>query len=111
MSHTYTNLITHFIFSTKDRAPEIQTDLHERLLPYMGGIIGELKGVPLAINAMPDHVHLLISLAADVAPAEMMRVVKTNSSRWVHEHFPEYKAFAWQKGYAAFSVSESGADK
>src|SRR5213595_3104650 len=111
MSHTYTNLLIHFIFSTKDRAPEIDEDLHERLLPYIGGIIKELKGSPLAINAMPDHVHLLLSLAADVAPAEMMRVVKTNSSRWVHERFPKHKSFAWQKGYGAFSVSESNANK
>src|SRR3982751_1850982 len=98
MSHTYTHLLTHFIFSTQDRVPHIQEKLRDRLLPYLGGIVGELKGVALAINAMPDQVHLLISLAADVAPAEIMRVVKTNSSRWVHENFAEYKTFAWQKG-------------
>jgi len=111
MSHTYTHLLTHFIFSTKDRLPHIQDKLRERLLPYLGGIIKELKAAPLAINAMPDHVHLLISLSADVAPAEMMRIVKTNSSRWIHEGFAEHKSFAWQKGYGAFSVSESNAEK
>jgi REP element-mobilizing transposase RayT len=73
----------------------------------MGGIVREVKGVAVAINAVADHVHMLVHMPADVAPAEMMRVVKTNSSRWIHEQWPSHKSFAWQAGYGAFSVSES----
>jgi REP element-mobilizing transposase RayT len=64
MSHTYTNLLTHVIFSTKDRAPLITAALHDDLLAYMGGIVRELGGALRAANARPDHVHLLCSSPA-----------------------------------------------
>ena len=110
MAHTYYNLLIHFIFSTKDRAPFIDEHIRERLIRYMGGVVRELKGTAEAINAVEDHVHILISMSSDVAAGEMMRVVKTNSSRWVHETWPA-REFAWQEGYAAFTVSESNAEK
>ena len=56
---------------------------------------------------MPDHVHLLVSLDKQVSMSEALRIVKTNSSRWVHETFPDLSGFAWQVGYGAFSVSAS----
>ncbi len=56
---------------------------------------------------MPDHVHGLLQLTADVAIAEAIRTVKSNSSRWIHRTFPTMRAFAWQNGYGAFTVSES----
>ena len=84
MSHTYTNLLAHVIFSTKDREPLITAALHDDLLAYMCGIVRELGGALRAANSRPDHVHLLCSLPATVATADALRVVKTNSSRWVH---------------------------
>jgi REP element-mobilizing transposase RayT len=63
----------------------------------------------LIINGPADHVHLLVSLPATESIAELLRVVKTNSSRWVHEQIPAQKRFAWQAGYAAFTVSGSRA--
>ena len=56
---------------------------------------------------MPDHVHLLVSLDKQISMAETMRIVKANSSRWVHETFPALSGFAWQAGYGAFAVSYS----
>jgi len=106
MSHTYTNLLTHVIFSTKDRAPLIAAPLHDDLLAYLGGIVRELGGSLRAANARPDHVHLLCSLPPTVAVADAMRVVKTNSSRWVHRD-RRIAGFDWQTGYGAFSVSHS----
>src|SRR5829696_6743725 len=88
MAHTFYNLLIHFIFSTKDRAPYIDEQIRERLIRYVGGVVRESKGTPEAINAVADHVHLLISMSSDVSPGEMMRVVKANSSRWVHEQWP-----------------------
>jgi len=106
MSHTYTNLLTHVIFSTKDRAPLITSALQDDLLGYLGGMVRELGGALRAANARPDHVHLLCSLPPTVATADALRVVKTNSSRWLHRSrgFP---GFDWQTGYGAFSVSHS----
>jgi len=111
MPHTYTDVLIHFIFSTKDRAPLIANEIRERVIGYLGGIIRELKGSPMSINAVADHVHALIRMPSDVSPAEMIRVVKTNSSRWVHEQWPAQESFAWQTGYGAFSVSESNLDQ
>jgi REP element-mobilizing transposase RayT len=108
MSHTYTNLLTHVIFSTKDREPLITAALHDDLLAYMGGIVRELGGALRAANARPDHVHLLWSLPPTVATADALRVVKTNSSRWVHRS-RRLAGFDWQTGYGAFSVSHSRA--
>jgi putative transposase len=111
MAHTFANLLTHVIFSTKDRIGFIDADLGPSLYPYMGGIIREINGTALAINGPQDHVHLLVSLPANVAISDAMRVLKTNSSRWVHEQWPQRRGFAWQTGYGVFSVSQSNADQ
>ena len=107
MPHTYTNLITHVIFSTKERLPFIDGELRPELYAYLGGIVREMKGKALVINGVADHVHLLISLPPSLPVADITRVLKTNSSRWIHEKWPAKKAFSWQAGYGAFSVSES----
>src|SRR5882757_5675481 len=110
MSHTYTRLLVHAIFSTKDRQPVITADLKPRLLAYMGDIAHDLKAKALATNAVTDHVHLLLSLPATVSVAELLRVAKANSSKWVHDTWPD-RHFGWQTGYGAFSVSESNEDQ
>ncbi len=110
MPHSFASLLVHVIFSTKNRLPDLSAELADRLFAYMGGILKERKGVPLIINGPADHVHLLVSLPATESVAELVRVVKTNSSRWVHEQFPDQKRFAWQVGYAAFTVSGSRVD-
>lgn len=107
MARTYTNLLNHIVFSTKDRQPLLTPVLRERLFPYMGGIVKNLNGVALLISGVADHVHVLGSLPATIALSEFVSKLKSNSSKWVHETFPEYRLFAWQAGYAAFSVSAS----
>jgi REP element-mobilizing transposase RayT len=110
MPHTFTSLLVHVVFSTKDRAPELSPELAVRLFPYMGGIVRECKGTALIINGPADHVHALLSIPATISIADILRVLKTNSSRWVHEQFPERKRFGWQAGYGAFTVSGSQSD-
>lgn len=107
MAHTFTNLLIHVIFSTKDRRPLLNAEVKTRLFPYLGGIIRELDGRSILINGPADHVHILFSLPAKHSLSEMMRVLKANSSVWVHENFPRNREFASQTGYAAFSVSAS----
>ena len=107
MAHTFTNLLCHVIFSTKDRLPQIDADLRPRLMAYLGGIVRELNATPVIANGPDDHVHLLVGVPATLAVADLVRVVKANSSRWVHEQLPHRSAFAWQAGYGAFSVSRS----
>lgn len=73
----------------------------------MAGIVAEAKGKALNINGPSDHVHLLLSLPASIAVADAVRVIKTNSSKWVHDTWNDRAGFAWQAGYGAFSVSLS----
>ena len=107
MAHTFTNLLTHIIFSTKDRMPTLEPDLKQRLFPYMGGIFRELGATAHLINGPTDHVHILASIPAKLAPAEIVGTVKSNSSGWIHKEFSAQRLFSWQVGYAAFSVSHS----
>ena len=107
MAHTFTNLLTHVVFSTSDRAPFLVDGIRSDVHAYIGGILRELKSDAIAIGGTSDHVHLLTRLQTDLTVADCMRVVKTNSSRWVKERWPERRVFAWQAGYGAFSVSES----
>jgi putative transposase len=110
MPHTFTNLLAHLIFSTKNRMPHINQELKPQLFAYMGGILRELHGSALLINGTTDHVHLLVRLPPTIALADALRVLKTNSSRWVHERWPTHANFAWQTGYGVFSVSQSNAE-
>src|SRR5665213_2124409 len=105
MAHTFTRLLTHIVFSTKDRRPSLDGDLKARLFPYMAGVIRALDGKALIINEPADHVHILVSLAAKHSLSDVMRELKADSSGWVLKHFSNQKAFAWQIGYRAFSVS------
>jgi len=111
MGHTYTNLLTHIIFSTKDRLPYLHDRRRNDVFTYMGGIIRELNGSALNVNGVNDHVHLLVRLPALLAVARTVEIVKTNSSRWIHEGRVLHRTFAWQAGYAAFSVSESQSEE
>jgi putative transposase len=97
----------HAVFSTKGRQPTLTPELSSRLFPYIGGIIREMHGAPLAVNGPVDHVNMLLSVPTNLSVAETLRVVKANSSRWVHEQFPSLSGFAWQSGYGAFTVSGS----
>jgi len=96
-------LPTHFVFSTKGREPWIRAEWAARLHSYIGGIAEAEKCTLLAAGGMPDHVHLLISVGRTIAVADLMRVVKANSSKWVHDTFPDCP-FAWQNGYGGFAV-------
>ena len=107
MSKSYTNLIYHMVFSTKERRPIITPDRQERLYEYVGGIIRGLGGISLGINGMEEHLHILGKLRADKAVSDVLRDLKSNSSGWMHDIFPDAADFAWQRGYGAFTVSSS----
>ena len=105
MAHTAGNLLVHLIFSTKGRQALITPEIRSDLFAYLGGIIREMRGTALFINGTADHVHMLVRIRPIQSAAEIARVVKTNSSRWVREKWSP--RFAWQTGYGVFSVSES----
>ena len=110
MLGTYSQLLLHVVTSTKGRAPWISTAVAERLYPYIGGIVRAEKGVLYEIGGIEDHVHLYLRWRPDGSVSDLMRKVKSGSSKWTHETFPELRSFAWQEGYSVFSVSKSQED-
>jgi putative transposase len=107
MPQSFVCLICHLIFSTKHREPLLLPDWRPRLHQYIGGTIQGKGSVLLAAGGMPDHIHLMVSLGKQATTADVVRDIKANSSRWIHETFDSLRGFAWQTGYAAFSVSPS----
>ncbi|MFN0138592.1 MAG: IS200/IS605 family transposase [Pyrinomonadaceae bacterium] len=108
MAHTYSNIVYHIVFSTKDRLPLMTKERRSELFAYIGGLVKEKNGKLLIINGMDDHVHLLVMLPATICISDAMRFIKANSSRWMKERFG--KPFAWQTGFGVFSVSRSGVE-
>jgi len=106
MPSTHLSLHYHVVFSTKDRSPSISRAWLDNLHAYMGGLLRNLDGIPEAIGGTADHVHLLIGLKATACLANVVRDLKANSSRWVHEECNN-RTFGWQEGYGAFTVSAS----
>jgi REP element-mobilizing transposase RayT len=109
MPQTHINLIFHIIFGTKERRPLIDNGFKEQLFKYITGIIANYGGKTIVVNGTADHIHILVSLGADKALSEIVRAIKANSSKFIHEEFPS-QLFQWQDGYAAFTVSHSQAD-
>jgi putative transposase len=73
----------------------------------MGGIARKNGIFPKCIGGVADYVHLLLALPTNMAIAKAVQLIKTGSSGWIHESFPELRNFAWQQGYGAFSVGIS----
>lgn len=105
MARTYTKLVYHIVFSTKERLPLITEEIRDRLYEYLGGVIRGERGSLLEVGGVADHVHLLARLGASMAVSEMVQRIKGSSSHWLNQR-PE-SWFAWQTGYGAFTVSES----
>ena len=106
MSDTYSNLSVHLVFSTKDRMPLLTRDVRDHVFPYIGGIVKRQGGTIIAVGGMPDHIHIVTRLPTNLCAADFVRVVKSNSSKKTNEHVTGMK-FGWQRGYGAFSVSQS----
>lgn len=107
LASTYTNLVYHMVFGTKERRSLITPALRAELYAYIGGIIRDERGVLFEIGGMADHIHIAAKYRADVSVADMVRLIKTNSSKWAGERRDLTLWYGWQTGYGAFSVSES----
>ena len=111
MAHSYVKIWIHAVFGTKNRehsiVPTIKKQVHQIIVDELNGLNCSL----LAINGMPDHVHILFLLNSQKNIAEVMKQLKGGSSYQINQQdLIKYK-FAWQVGYGAFSVSESGIEK
>jgi REP element-mobilizing transposase RayT len=105
--HSFVSCQIHCVWSTKKRAPFLDSDLRERLWPYLGGIARENQIKAIAVGGVADHVHILISLPGTISVSKAIQLLKGNSSKWIHETFPKLNSFGWQEGYGAFSIGVS----
>ena len=109
MPSTFLSLHHHLVFSTKNREPLISASWRSRLHEYLAGTVNGLGAKNQIVGGTEDHVHLLVELRATRALSDFMRELKKTSSQWVHQTLAQ-NHFAWQEGYAAFSVSASARD-
>ncbi len=111
MGHTYTQLLTHIVFSTKDRIPYLNDSVRNAVFAYIAGIARQLRGADVLVNGAADHAHVFLKMPPVIQTSEAVKKIKANSSKWIHEDRLLSRSFGWQIGYAAFSVSPSQAAK
>jgi putative transposase len=107
MSHSFNKIWLHVIFGTKNRLPFISSNVEEQIHEHMRQQLIEDGCRVKIINGMPDHVHLLFLQNPKMAIMDIVRLVKGNTSHWINQEDLIIDKFAWQTGYAGYSVSES----
>ncbi len=107
MANTYSSLFYHIVFSTKNRAPFIKSEFENRIWEYVGGVARHHKMTALQIGGIENHLHALILAPTTIAPCDIAKYLKGDSSSWIHDEFPELAEFGWQDGYGAFTVSKA----
>ncbi|QQS49710.1 MAG: transposase [Bacteroidota bacterium] len=111
MSQSLTKLYIHLVFHIKYNSVPIRYQDKKMLYAYMGSIIKDNQSIPIIINGVENHVHILCVMSKTITLAKLTEEIKRHSSRWIKTLDDYYKNFAWQKGYAGFSVSYSGYDR
>ena len=111
MAQSLSHIYIHLVFHTYTKGLLIKGTDAEELYAYWGGTLKELGCQPIAINGMPDHVHLLFDLSRSITLSDVVKHLKQSGHRFLETKGAFYTGFAWQKGYAAFSVSAGLKDK
>ncbi len=107
MSQSLSSLYIHIVFHIKNNRIKIRKQEKKALYAYMGSIIKDNESIPIIINGVEDHVHILCVMSKNIALAKLVEEIKRHSSRWIKTNSSHYKNFAWQGGYGGFSVSPS----
>lgn len=111
MAQSLSKLYVHIIFHTKYNRDLIQSEVETELYAYIGGIIKANGSIPIKINGTENHIHILTTMSKNIALAKFVEEIKRNSSRWIKTKGEQYRDFAWQGGYAGYSVSQSVVEK
>jgi putative transposase len=111
MAQSLSKLFVHIIFHIKIPATYIRNAEKDELYAYMGAIIKDNKSIPILINGVKDHVHILCVMSKNISLSKLVEEIKRHSSRWIKSKGRHYINFAWQGGYGGFSVSPSLQDK
>ncbi|MBL7224304.1 MAG: IS200/IS605 family transposase [Candidatus Brocadiae bacterium] len=108
MAQSLANILVHLIFSTKNRLPLIRPEVEHELHAYLAAVCREMDCPALDAGGTEDHVHILLSLSRTVTLSSLVEEVKKRSSKWIKTKGEAFAEFAWQAGYGAFSIGQSG---
>jgi REP element-mobilizing transposase RayT len=97
----------HIVFSPKYREPLIHEEIENELHKYLGGICNSLNCSVLIVGGYTDHIHILCMLSKNISLVELVKKIKSHSSKWIKTRSKNYSNFYWQDGYGAFSVNPS----
>ena len=101
----------HIVFSTKNRENTMKKEDLIEIFSYIAGIIKNSECNSICVGGTTNHIHILCTLNKNLALSKLVATIKANSSKWLHQKDCYYRAFAWQDGYGAFSVSQSIIEK
>jgi putative transposase len=107
MANTYSQLYIHIVFAVKGRQNLISANWKDEIYKYITGIVTNKGQKLIAINGMPDHIHILIGLKPDMSISDLVRDIKSNSSKFINDKKWINGKFEWQTGFGAFSYSHS----
>ncbi len=107
MASTFSNILLHYIFAPKGRENRLRDDFRDDLHRYIHGILNNTKNKQIAIGSVSDHMHLFVSMHPTESPANLIKLIKGNSSRFINEKGFVQRKFEWQEGYGVFSHSAS----
>ncbi len=111
ISQSLSKLYVHIIFHVKDEIVSIKKEDKQDLYAYMGSVIKDLESIPILINGTLNHVHIMAIMSKNISLSKFLEDIKRHSSRWIKTKGEHYQKFAWQGGYAGFSISPSLCEK
>ena len=111
MAQSLCKIYLHLVFHIKTTSPKIDEIHWERLHSYIGQLVNTTGCRVIRVGGVSDHIHIICLLSRDITVSHLIEEIKRNSSRWLKSLDERYHSFAWQAGYAAFSVSQSVVDK
>lgn len=111
MSQSLSKIYVHIVFHIKSTSVPISSTDKPHLYSYIRTVLADRESIPIEINGTSDHIHILCLLSKNIALSKLVEDIKRHSSRWIKTLDMKYSKFAWQGGYAAFSVSQSVLEK
>jgi len=110
MPQSLSNILIHLIWSTNERHPWLTPGIREKAHAYLAGAVRQCDCEAYRVGGVADHVHFAVRLSRTLSPADLVKEVKTSSSKWLKTQSPALAIFAWQRGYGAFSVRPTDLD-
>lgn len=107
MPQSLAKLYTHLVFSTKGRTETLPKNHLEEIHKYVAEILNNIHCPAIQVGGISNHIHILYIQSKTMTLSDTVRLIKTNSSKWINERNGRFNHFSWQDGYGAFSVSQS----